>query len=208
MAGELSEDQARFVSRLSSATGMSSAVVKAWVGCESGWQVTKPTHNYLNIGPGRSYRSTGEAVDDAAGEIRVRGWGNLSAGAQVLAISNSDWGTRAQCICDVAKELGVDADCSHDTAPLGPLTPIIDTPGDAVDAVGDAASGVAGAVVSGLQKLIAPVGKALLTVFLAAIFTAAGLALIGLGILRLTGRDARDALATAGGAAGLAAAVA
>ena len=98
-AGELSEDQARYRAALEAATGLDRTVITSWIGAESGWNRSKSDHNYLNIGPGRTYSSTTEAAQDAARVLQEFDWYSgireaIAAGdpaQQVNAIWMSPW---------------------------------------------------------------------------------------------------------------------
>jgi hypothetical protein len=99
-AGDLSPDQTRYVDLVVKATGLERTVVTAWVGQESGWGTNKAGHNYLNIGPGRTYASTEMAAAAAAGLINASSYyvgirAAIPAGgaAQIKAIGESPWGT-------------------------------------------------------------------------------------------------------------------
>lgn len=67
--GQLSPDQVRFRDQMVARTGLAGDVVTAWIGAESGWNTTKPGHNYLNVGPGRRYTSPEQAAASSAGII-------------------------------------------------------------------------------------------------------------------------------------------
>lgn len=97
-AGDLSSAQARYVADVARGTGLRHDVVAAWVGQESGWNVTKPGHNYLNIGPGRRYGSVGEAAAAAVNLIASSGhYAGIRASVgrgpceQIAAITSSPW---------------------------------------------------------------------------------------------------------------------
>jgi len=96
--GELSGDQARFRDIVVSGTGLDSATVTAWIGAESGWNITKANHNYLNIGPGMGWSTVDEA---GAATVHLLNTSNyykgirdaIPAGAasQIAAIKSSPW---------------------------------------------------------------------------------------------------------------------
>lgn len=96
--GDLSAAQAEYAGRLAAATGLDRRVAIAWIGAESGWGITRPGHNYLNVGPGRTYPSVAEAAAAAARLVNTSG---LYAGirqaigrgprAQLDAIVRSPW---------------------------------------------------------------------------------------------------------------------
>lgn len=67
--GQLSPEQVRFRDELVARTGLSGDVVTAWIAAESGWNTSKPSHNYLNVGPGRRYASPERAAASVAGII-------------------------------------------------------------------------------------------------------------------------------------------
>lgn len=97
--GDLSADQLAYRRAFVAATGMAPVVVTAWIGAESGWNVTKTDHNYLNVGPGEDYDSTAAAAARAAGLVnRSDNYAGIrdaiatgDPDAQVAAIVASPW---------------------------------------------------------------------------------------------------------------------
>lgn len=198
--GQLSADQATYASTVVAATGLDADVVRAWIGAESGWGVTKPAHNYLNIGPGRQYASTAQAATAAAQLITSSSYyagirNAIPAGpvAQVSAIQQSPWDAghySGHVLADIYHALvgnGGPAP-SEGSLPDAQAVPVgVRIPGTNIhlpglgDLAGGAATGVA-------DRIVAVAGSAMLGL----VFTAAALALIGLGLARLTGNDARD----------------
>ncbi|MGH9042668.1 MAG: hypothetical protein ACRDZ3_20830 [Acidimicrobiia bacterium] len=111
-AGDLSPDQARYVAAVAAATGLNPVVVTAWVGSESGWAVTKAGHNYLNVGPGRTYHNTDEAATSAAALVNasahytgIRAAIPIGPAAQIKAIGESPWGTSGATLTRVYSQL-------------------------------------------------------------------------------------------------------
>jgi hypothetical protein len=207
--GDLSPDQARYVDQLTAGTGIDRSVAVAWVGSESGWGVNKPDHNYLNIGPGRQYGSTDAAASAAASLITssslyqgIRSAIAAGPGAQVAAIQSSPW--------DAAHYGGhrladVYASVIHSPNSQGNLT----GPSGVLQtgfSLGDLAKGalipgysvlshlpgIGGVVGSATDKVVNTVVSAAAGALLQLVFVAAALGLIGLGLARLTGNDARD----------------
>ncbi len=205
--GDLSTDQARFAARVTAGTGLDPRVVTSWVGTESGWNTYKPSHNYLNIGPGRSYASVDQAADAVIGLVRGSSYyGGIVASAaqgpaaQIDAIGSSKWGTKKQTLSDVfadltgvrvIKDAGQGAETVDFTLPgwipgVGGNTvdtPDLPSPGDVLGSISGDISKVAGAVTSQVLQ-----GA------LSLVFTTASIALIGLGVFRLTSKAATTAI--------------
>lgn len=214
-AGDLSEDQARFVAGLSERTGLDHTVVVAWVGTESGWSKTKAGHNYLNVGPGETYGSTDQAVARAAaligGSPRYAGIRAAIPGgpvAQVKAIGASPWGTSASLLQRVYDDVrgrkltGPERNALMDywttereKAGLPPFSPnapsIVPNPLDAAKGLGK---------VLGLDDL----WRQALIVGLGLVFSLAAFGLIALGLSRLTDVSPREALGKAQAVTGVA----
>lgn len=231
--GDLSSDQSRFVDLVAQATGLSRDVVVAWVGSESGWGTTKPTHNYLNVGPGESYPSTQLAAARAAALINagshyvgIRAAIPAGGGAQVQAIGASPWGTSASLLNNVygdltagspvVKNVNALSDAAKGVAGalgLGPAASVAGAAGGAVaGAVGDAAGAVGSAVTSGVSEAFTALVPVVLEAGLGLVFTVAAFAFIAMGVNRLTGQGVTKtynaisgAVGTAAGAAKLAA---
>lgn len=228
-AGDLSADQARYVDLVAQATGLSRAVVVAWVGAESGWGVNKAGHNYLNIGPGRTYSSTGHAAAAAAALINASDYyvgirAAIPAGgaAQVQAIGASPWGTNGAVLGDVYQQLaggGAVQTVGLEFVPGIPFPlpesplPGIKIPGTdklpGAGVVGDAISGAAGDVAGAVVGALGPI---LIEAGLTLIFTVAAFAFVAIGVNRLTGGSLKSVFDTvsktvgaAGGVAKLAA---
>lgn len=192
--GQLSADQAAYAQQVASATGLDADVVRAWIGSESGWGVTKPAHNYLNIGPGRQYSTVDQAATAAAQLLGSSSYytgirNAVPAGpvAQVDAIQQSPWDAGhygGHRLMDVYNALVGNGGPAPATGAMPASWTIpgtnIHLPGLG-DLVGGAATGVA-------DRIVAVAGGALLGM----LFTAAALALIGLGLARLTGNNAKD----------------
>lgn len=231
-AGDLSEDQRRFRDVVVNLTGLDPVVVTAWIGAESPWGQTKDDHNYLNIGPGEAFPSAGHAAGRGAALINtqpryagLRASRNQSPQAQIEAIIASPWGTTAQPLRRVFDQLA-DTDPTEDSGGgswfdlpdlpdlPGPLPDLPDLPavGNPVDAAKDAAGGVVGGAVDVATSTVGGIADAALEkgfeLALGVVFTVAALALIALGLARLTGRDSRAVFDTVTGATGAARAVA
>lgn len=195
--GDLSSDQGRFVDQFAAATGLSRQVVVAWVGSESGWGTTKANHNYLNVGPGESYSSVEQAAARAASLVRtssnyagIRAAVPVGGAAQVKAIGESPWGTSAATLTQVYAGL-VGAPTAGPTIVPVSLT---DVAGDALKAIGGFVGGNPDATISGVAgvaKQLDLVDK-IMSAGLTIVFTVAALALIGLGLNRLTGTPAKE----------------
>jgi hypothetical protein len=198
--GSLSPDQARFAAGVAKTTGLDPTVVAAWIGAESGWGVTKPGSNYLNIGPGRTYASTDQAAAATAELIGssqnytgIRSAVPAGPAAQVKAIEASPWdaghygGGGLETVWSQLYGAGgpqlLDAQGTSDpTAVLADqkLNPLLLGPGLLGKILGQlggkASEKVAGVVLSA----VAPLGLQLL-------FIGAGLGLVVMGLSRLTG---------------------
>lgn len=189
--GDLSPDQARFVATVAGRTGLDESVVRAWVGAESGWNVTKAGHNYLNIGPGRQYTSVDQAAAATAGLIlgSQHYTGILAAipagaAAQVKAIGESAWGTVGGLLSNVWRQISGNPGLSSIPNPA-------DAAGAAAGAIGD---------LLGVDKIAAEV----MVVGLQLVFVAAAFGLIAMGLHRLTEKPAKDLLGEVGQVVGLA----
>jgi hypothetical protein len=191
-AGDLSPDQARFVDQVTAATGLDRNVVVAWVGSESVWGSYKPTHNYLNIGPGRTYVSVDQAAAAAASLINgspnyagIRAAIPAGPAAQVSAIGASVWGTSGSVLGRVWAQLtGAPTDGATPATSVGLPNPL-DVPG----AIGGLVTGKLGKAL-GLDAVAAGVLRAGMTI----VFTIGALGLIALGLNRLTARDPKALL--------------
>lgn len=199
-AGELSAEQARFVAAVASQTGLQPVLLTAWVACETGWEVTKANHNYLNVGPGRHYTSVDAAATDASQLIRnspryagIRGAIAVGPAAVADAIEKSAWGSNGPCIKSVLGQLGGSGAAAVPVAGI----PGIDDPGDTGKFKGPA-EGIGEAI----EGLIEPIFDEALKVGLGLVLAAGGLGIIALGISRLTGVQARQALQVASTATG------
>lgn len=208
-AGTLSADQQRFRDAVAAATGLDRTVVTAWIGAESGWGVTKEDHNYLNIGPGRVYRSTEQA---AAATASLIGTSDRYAGirsavpagplAQVKAIGSSAWGTIASSLAAIYGQLAQTPVDTLTATPVAVFDDKLRVPGTGVELpnplawlegqAGDAVSGATGAVVAGVLSFLGPAFELALETGMRLIFTVAGLALVAMGLNRLTGSSLRE----------------
>ena len=218
-AGDLSADQRTYVSSVVRGTGLDRDVVVAWVGAESGWNVTKPSHNYLNVGPGERYSSTAGAAARAVALITTsshyagirKAITSRDPVAQVRAIEASPWdaagysGGRLMATYESVVRAGggtVDArsdgrSSSDDGGPdpedliLGPVAAwIVDqTDGE----------GIAGRAIRSLLGGLVPVA-------LTVVFVVAALALIALGLYIFTKPEQESVKDAAGRIVGLAAA--
>jgi hypothetical protein len=216
--GDLSPDQARFVDLVAGATRLDRKVVVAWVGSESGWGTNKASHNYLNVGPGRTYPSTELAAANTAALVNAsQHYGGIRSAipagpaAQVKAIGTSPWGTSGALLGQVYGQL-------TGLAPAGPTaTPTVENVNLLSDAASDAAKAAAGLMFGGplggllanstLTKgikdltgidLVGGVVSAGLTI----VFTVAAFALIAMGVNRLTGGGLKSTFDTVSGAVG------
>lgn len=195
--GDLSTDQSRFVDLVVQKTGLDRNAVVSWVGTESGWGITKGDHNYLNIGPGFRFNSVDQSANRVAGLINdsslykgVKSSVSGGAAAQIDAIGASPWGTHASTLGDVFKDL-----LKKGGSAAGEAKDLLEDPsGYAADKAGDVAENVARAI--GLDKVVLKAGE----MSLALVFTVGGLALVGLGLARITATNARAGLETAGSA--------
>lgn len=212
MLGALSPDQERFASAVTAGVpGLDPTVVRAWIGSESGWNVTKATKNYLNVrnvgAPGFAQYETPEQAGARVAQLlresryyeSVRRAIPQGPGAQVRAIGNSPWdagryGGGGRRLVNVWTQLAdrpaatpVRNDDGTVTTPWGEIFGEGDAPGGVLDG-----GGVAG--VLGLDDLLTDGMK----LGLGLIFTTAALALIGFGIYRLTGTNAGDAMGAVG----------
>lgn len=91
----LSNDAEVYRNAVVAATGLDSRLVTAWIACESGWGITKAGHNYLNIGPGRSYPDVATAARDVVSTLHNGLYGPVLAAqgpqAQAEALKASPW---------------------------------------------------------------------------------------------------------------------
>lgn len=202
--GDLTPDQADYVDKVAQGTGLDKTVVISWLGAESHWGVTKPDHNYLNIGPGHSYASADQAAAAVSSAINsssyysgIRAAIPLGPVAQISAIKTSPWdaGHYASGAFDaIFGQLSGGKSTRTVTDPMSPsATPVIDpltglTPGSG--AVGGAIGGLAGQL---FQSMVgSELGKQILGTGLTIVFVAAGLGLAALGLSRLTQKSPRD----------------
>lgn len=205
--GDLSSAQRRYRDIIARGTGLHRDVVTAWIGAESGWNVTKPGHNYLNVGPGRTYPTVDHAAGDVVRIVSSLGYyrgirdairsGNPDR--QVKAITTSPWdagryGGDGSRLINVYNQIA-GADVATSSSAAG--AEVVQT---------DSRDLARGAVrsIPGLGPLLAPLipgegqslqesivqGAAKITIGFA--FTAAALALIVVGLLRLLNVDPRD----------------
>lgn len=188
-AGTLSSDQQRFADQLGSLTHIDPTVITAWIGAESGWDVTKASHNYLNIGPGRAYPSVDAAAGSTAAMINgsklytgIRSAVPAGPIATVKAIEASPWDSTHYSggrLANIYTQLA--------NVP-GPGDPIVATPvGLSIPNPITAIGGLAGRIGSlfGIDKW----AVSALQIGLQIVMTVAGLGLIALGLSRLTSRD-------------------
>ncbi len=198
-AGDLSTDQAKYAQLVAAGTGLDPNVVVSWIGAESGWTVNKSTHNYLNIGPNRSYASTEQAAAAAVDLVRnsknyegIRAAAVGSPAAQIEAIGDSPWGTIKSSLANVYKSIaGVRVVEGATATPIdfklpgwipgiggtNVPTPDIPTPGD-----------VAGAVKDSVGKAAATLTAQALQGALSITFVFGAIGIIGLGLFLVTSR--------------------
>lgn len=211
--GDLSPDEARYAALVAAGTGLAPQVVTAWIGSESGWGITKAGHNYLNIGPGRTYPSTEHAATAAAALVNssshyagIRAAIPAGGAAQIHAIGASPWGTSAAVLARVYAQLTGGAGPA--VTPVGlrvPGTPIVipTSPSEALDAIGDAAGSVLDTAGNVVGAAADPVIDAISTGFgvavdvflkgaMSLVFATAAFALIALGLNRLTGVPVKE----------------
>lgn len=209
-AGDLSPDQRRYRDRLVERTGLDQTVVTAWIGSESPWGRSKAGHNYLNIGPGRTYASADQTADAAANLItnspryaKIRSAIPGGPEAQIKAIGDSPWGTKGDRLTGVYLQLALKARGNLPTRDKIEIDEYFPNP---LDVAGDAAKGAAGFASRffGLDKLWDNVFVVVMRTGLTIVFTTAALVLIALGLFRLTGTPPRQAFDKASGLAGLA----
>lgn len=207
--GDLSPDQSRYAQTLVAATGLDPAVVAAWIGSESGWGVNKNDHNYLNIGPGRSYGSTDQAAGAAASMVRgsslyksIRDAISISPAAQVAAIEASPWdaghyGGGEHRLKQIWQSVTGKGASINVTGPSGIVQTGFHIPGTNITAPGpgDVAKGIFN--LTGTDRIVAQAVNSIGGILLSMVFTTAALALIGLGLARLTGHNAHDLYAKA-----------
>ena len=185
----LSNDAEVYRNAVVAATGLDSRLVTAWIACESGWGITKAGHNYLNIGPGRSYPDVATAARDVVSTLHNGLYGPVLAAqgpqAQAEALKASPWdaGHYANgCLDSVLADLigGGGA------APAAMLTasrtlPSIPNPID----VGKSLLGTVSDALD-LDELLGQV----LTVVVTGVFITAAFGIIVLGLNRLTANSA------------------
>lgn len=202
--GDLSPDQLKFAQLVSAGTGLDPRVVTSWIGTESGWDTYKPTHNYLNIGPGHRYTSTEQAAEATIGLIRGSDYysGIVASaaqgpGAQIEAIGSSKWGTEKKTLSDVFASLtGVRVLQDGIATPVDFTLPgwipflgdkSVPTPGDVFGSIGDDLSKVVNA---GIAQILQGT--------LAIVFSAAAIGLIGLGVYKLSQKPPAASVKAAG----------
>lgn len=207
--GDLSPDQARYAAKVASLTGLDPSVVVAWIGSESGWATTKSSHNYLNIGPGRQYQSVDQAAAAAAGLLNsssyyggIRNAIAISPAAQVDAIEASPWDvghyggsqhrllTLWQALTGKGGSINLGDPNGPTATNVGLIDPIAGIGNVVLPGIGDLTRGLVGA--TGLTKIVNTAIAAVSSSLLTLVFTAAALGLVGLGLARLTGNNARD----------------
>lgn len=205
--GDLSSDQQRYLGAVVAGTGLDATVVRAWIGKESGWGVTKASHNYLNIGPGRTYTSTEQAAAAVARLINTSSYyagirAAIPAGpvAQVQAIQESPWdaarygGNGLMVVYEALARAGAAGPVAAVPAQLagipnlGPHNPLL--PFELPKLFG----GLPGFVTEPLSDAGKAIVEQLLPGMLGLVFTLAAFGLIALGLARLTDRSPRDAL--------------
>lgn len=208
--GTLSADQATYRGLVASATGLDPTVVTAWIGAESGWGITKAGHNYLNVGPGETYPTVEQAAGRAASLVNTQAnYAGIRAAVpkgrdyQIKAIADSPWGTKAHPLFDIYANLLLDKGGVN-------LDPII--PGAVGGVVGGIVSGAGGSVADALTGAVGGVVKQGIELFMSGalglVFTVAALALIALGLNRLTGTPAKERFSQVQQVAGTAASAA
>lgn len=210
--GQLSDEQRRFASIVAAETNLDPSVVVAWVGSESGWNRTMPTHNYLNIGPHRAYPSVDHAANAVVGLIRnsehyggIRGAIPRGPGAQVDAIWQSPWdaghyGGDGSRLLKVWRQLVGAEPATGTVVPLiptaGPIPPLFGE--DGKPGLEDFGWGYPPDLTKGLAKLLGldDLTARILVVGLGLVFTVAAFGLITLGFHRLTGSSPRGTFDT------------
>lgn len=177
MAGQLSPDQAVYRDAIVAATGLDPRVVTAWIACESGWGITKPGHNYLNVGPGRVYGDVASAARDVAATLRSGLYDPVLAARtpaeQLAAIKASPWDAghyATGCLDAVYQELA-------GLTGIATTAGVLDIPGRVL--------GTLGSWISEAFDLDELVGQVLVVV-LSGVFVAAAFGIILLGLNRLT----------------------
>jgi hypothetical protein len=226
-AGTLSVDQERFARTVAELTGLDPVLVRSWVGAESGWGVTKGSHNYLNVTNGGTSRGFAAypSVDIAASRVaQLLNTSSYYAGirsaipagglAQAKAIAASPWdaghyggdGSRLTAVyAELAgKPQGELADWNDRIPGSGLVGDALDAIPNPLDlltnplgAVGDAAGD---ALSSALMKVLKPLLQGSMSIGLTMVFLVFALVLIGMGLNRLTGINAGDVV-NAGGTA-------
>lgn len=210
--GDLSSGAATYGATLASLTGLSPAVITAWLGAEEPWGSTDSTNNYLNIGPGYTYSTPQQGAQAAAALINndsdyagIKAAASQSPEAQISAIEASPWdvggyngqlGTVYSQVVASRPTASLDSITSWFT-PFGGITnlgkALGKAPGEAASALGSAAAkGAAEGVKSVLSS--SAIQKALLTVA----FVGAALGLIILGLTRLFPGVTRTVTSTVG----------
>lgn len=190
---ELSATKRDYAGRVSRGTGLDPTVVQAWVAQESGWDGSKAGHNYLNIGPGRTYASVAAAAQAAVQLLHQDRYAPILAArgarAQLDAIVRSPW----------------DEDRYHNTlGPDGQITSWLHQTYESIATLGGG-TGQTGVGVTGVQFGLNPLSpetlafnglrallgvteqeEGVLIIALNVVFVLAGLALILAGVWRLT----------------------
>lgn len=219
--GDLSTDQQRFAQQVAAATGLDLGLVVAWIGAESGWGITKGTHNYLNIGPGRAYgdvdtaaAATAQLINTSSNYAGIRAAIPAGPIAQAEAIQQSPWdaahyygtrlvdtyrsligagGTALAQLADIKLPGGVNIPFPGHDVTIDPRFPGGVNPGAGL---GDIPF-VGGIFKSITNEVVRQTGG----VALGLIFTVFALVLIGMGVSRLTSINAGDVVDNAGKAA-------
>lgn len=207
--GDLSPDQQRYAGAVSAGTGLDPTVVRAWIGLESGWGVTRAGHNYLNIGPGRTYASTDQAAAAVVSLINtsryysaIRAAIPQGAVAQVEAIQASPWdaghyaGGRLMKVYKALAGTGV-VDAQLAGVGIPDWAKKLPWPFGAAAGALDWASDPIGKALAGALSIAVPAA-------LGIVFTLGAFGLIAMGLVRLTGRDPRQVVGAVTGVAGTA----
>lgn len=206
--GDLSEDQLRFAQRVSAGTGLDPRVVTSWIGTESGWNTYKASHNYLNIGPGRTYESTDQAADAVIGLVRGSSlYSGIVASAvqgpaaQIEAIGSSKWGTEKKTLSDVFANLtGIRVNRGGTLEEVDYTLPDW-IPGLGGKTVPTSPGEVLGSISDDLGKVVSAGITQLTQSALSLLFSAAAFGLIGVGVYKLataTGAKAKGEKAMEG----------
>ena len=200
-AGDLSADQRSYRDRIAAGTGLDRTLVTAWIGAESGWNTTKPDHNYLNIGPGRSYPSVAAAADAVVQLLRTsHHYAGIRAAiprgglAQAQAIAASPWDA-GRYGGDGSRLVGLYQQLTGGTSSTPGATPVLelkDLPliGGLVDELNPG---------TWVPRLVDNASERFLAVGLTGAFVLAGLTLVGLGLWGLARAGARTTRTLTGG---------